>query len=57
MAMDEAQSPPNGRELLALYQKPTSHWTRDDDQRVWQIVKDWTGDNHKAFGDLLREWL
>jgi hypothetical protein len=57
MAMYKAPLPPNGRKLLALYLKPTAQWTEADERYVWQIVKDWTGDDHKAFAEFLRERL
>lgn len=55
--MSEPGWPPNGRELLALYLKPRGQWTAADERRMWQIVKDWTGEDHNAFAGLLPDRL
>lgn len=49
--------PPNGKKLLALYLKPASQWTVNDERRTFGLVRDWTGEDHKAFAEFLEERL
>jgi hypothetical protein len=49
--------PPNVAKLLALYRKPVGPWTREDRARAYELVRDWTGEDHKAFAHFIEELL
>jgi hypothetical protein len=49
--------PPNVVKLLALYRKPARSWTREEKARVYELVRDWTGEDHKAFADFIEDHL
>jgi hypothetical protein len=53
----QRQLPPNAVKLLALYLKPVSRWTRADERRAFDLVRDWTGEDHQAFAAFLKDRL
>ncbi|MDV9168750.1 hypothetical protein R6V09_01150 [Streptomyces sp. W16] len=55
--MYSAQLPPNAVKLLALYLKPKSQWTDVDRHRAYDLVVDWTGEDHESFAAFLQERL
>lgn len=53
----QRQLPPNAVKLLAIYLKPANRWTREHEQRAFELVSDWTAEDHKAFATFLKDRL
>jgi hypothetical protein len=51
------QLPPNVVKLLALCRKPAGRWTHEDKARAYELVREWTGEDHSAFADFLADRL
>jgi hypothetical protein len=49
------QLPPNVVKLLALFRKPANRWTREDKARAYELVREWTDEDHRAFADFLED--
>jgi hypothetical protein len=41
--------------LLALFRKPANRWTREDKARAYELVREWTDEDHRAFADFLED--
>ncbi|MEY9847734.1 hypothetical protein [Streptacidiphilus sp. MAP5-3] len=43
--------------LLALYLKPVNRWTRAYEARAFDLVRDWTSEDHMAFATFIKDRL
>ncbi|WP_042374180.1 hypothetical protein [Streptacidiphilus neutrinimicus] len=51
------QLPPNVLKLLALHRKPVRRWTQADRATAYDLVRQWTGEDHEAFVSFVEAHL